>query len=123
MLTLKPDSVYDNDISDSIVILHTMARPRNAADMPFGHGVGGQFGFGGSFGRGRGRERLLRGHLKMIILEIVKEKPRHGYDVIKAIEERFHGFYSPSAGSVYPILRELDDQGFVASSQEGDKKI
>ena len=55
------------------------------------------------FGRGRGfgRERLLRGHLNMIILEIIKERPRHGYDVIKAIEEKFHGFYSPSAGSVY----------------------
>jgi DNA-binding PadR family transcriptional regulator len=77
------------------------------------------------FGRGRGfgRERLLRGHLKMIILEMIKERPRHGYDVIKAIEEKFHGFYSPSAGSVYPLLQELEDQDFVASSDESGKKI
>jgi DNA-binding PadR family transcriptional regulator len=65
----------------------------------------------------------MRGHLNMIVLEIVKEKPRHGYDVIKAIEEKFHGFYSPSAGSVYPILQELEDQGFVASSRESGKKV
>ena len=84
-----------------------------------------QFPFGMGFGRGRGfgRERLLRGHLNLIILELIKERPRHGYDVIKAIAERFHGFYSPSAGSVYPILQELEDQDFVTSSEESGKKI
>jgi len=83
------------------------------------------FPFGMGFGRGRGfgRERLMRGHLNMIILEMIKDRPRHGYDVIKAIEEKFHGFYSPSAGSVYPILQELEDQGFVTSSEESGKKI
>jgi len=65
----------------------------------------------------------MRGHLNMIILEIIKERPRHGYDVIKAIEERFHGFYSPSAGSVYPILQALEDRDFVRSSEESGKKI
>jgi len=77
------------------------------------------------FGRGRGfgRERLMRGHLNLIILEIIKERPRHGYDVIKAIEERFHGFYSPSAGSVYPILQALEDRDCVTSSEESGKKI
>jgi DNA-binding PadR family transcriptional regulator len=84
-----------------------------------------RFPFGVGFGRGRrvGRERLMRGHLKMIILEIIKERPRHGYDVIKAIEETFHGLYSPSAGSVYPILQELEDQDFVTSSEKSGKKI
>jgi DNA-binding PadR family transcriptional regulator len=83
------------------------------------------FPFGMGFGRGRGfgRQRLMRGHLNMIILEIIKERPRHGYDVIKAIEERFHGFYSPSAGSVYPILQELENHDFVTSSEETGKKI
>jgi DNA-binding PadR family transcriptional regulator len=57
-----------------------------------------------------------------IILEIIKERPRHGYDVIKAIEEKFHGFYSPSAGSVYPILQELADHDFVRGSEESGKK-
>jgi len=81
------------------------------------------FGMGFGRGRGFGRERLLRGHLKMIILEIIKERPRHGYDVIKGIEENFHGFYSPSAGSVYPILQELADHDFVTSSEESGKRI
>ena len=83
------------------------------------------FPFGMGFGRGRGfgRERLMRGHLNMIILEIIKERPRHGYDVIKAIEEKFHGFYSPSPGSVYPILQQLEDHDFVTSSEKSGKKI
>jgi DNA-binding PadR family transcriptional regulator len=87
------------------------------------HDQGFPFGMGFGRGRGFGRERLLRGHLKMIILETIMERPRHGYDVIKAIEERFHGSYSPSAGSVYPILQELEDQDFVTSSEERGKKI
>ena len=73
--------------------------------------------------RSFGRERLMRGHLNLIVLELIKERPRHGYDVIKAIEEKFHGLYSPSAGSVYPILQELEDQDFVRSSEESGKKI
>lgn len=100
-----------------------MLRPQNNTDMPFQRNFGGQYGFHGAFGSGRGRERLMRGRLNMIILETIKERPRHGYDVIKAIEEKFYGFYAPSAGSVYPILQELEDQGFVASSQESGKKI
>jgi DNA-binding PadR family transcriptional regulator len=77
--------------------------------------------FGPEFGRGR--QRFLRGHLNHIVLEIIKEKPRHGYDVIKGIEEKFHGLYSPSAGSVYPILQALEDHGFLTSSQDSGKKV
>src|SRR5262245_59526406 len=91
-----------------------MTHSHNDQGFPFGMGLGR--------GRGFGRERLLRGHLNMIVLEIIKQRPRHGYGVIKAIEERFHGFYSPSAGSVYPILQELEDQDFVTSSKESGKK-
>jgi DNA-binding PadR family transcriptional regulator len=92
-----------------------MVHSQNDQRFPFGMGLGR--------GRGFGRERLLRGHLKMIVLEIMQERPRHGYDVIKAIEEKFHGFYSPSAGSVYPILQELEDRDFVASSEENGKRV
>ena len=77
--------------------------------------------FGPDFGGGR--QRFLRGHLNHIILEIIKERPRHGYDVIKGIEDKFHGLYAPSAGSVYPILQALEDQGFLTSSQESGKKV
>jgi len=91
----------------------------------FGPDFDPRTGFGPGFhgGFGRGRERFLRGHLNHIILEIIKEKPRHGYGVIKGIEEKFHGLYSPSAGSVYPILQALEDQGFLTSSQESGKKV
>jgi DNA-binding PadR family transcriptional regulator len=92
-----------------------MFQPHDDQGFPF------EMGFGR--GRGLGRQRLMRGHLNMIILEIIKERPRHGYDVIKAIEEKFHGFYSPSAGSVYPILQELVDHDLVTSSEESGKKI
>jgi DNA-binding PadR family transcriptional regulator len=106
-----------------------MYRQNNNSDRSFGHGFDPRFDgqsdprmdFRGGFGRGR--ERFMRGHLNQIILEIIKEKPRHGYDIIKAIEEKFHGFYSPSAGSVYPILQTLEDQGFVTSSQDSGKKV
>jgi len=53
------------------------------------------------------------GEVKFVILRLLKEKPRHGYEVIKAIEEKFGGYYSPSAGTVYPTLQLLEDVGYV----------
>jgi DNA-binding PadR family transcriptional regulator len=83
----------------------------------FGPGFGGfgQGGFGGS--------RFERGDLKLVILDQLSEKPRHGYDIIQELEKRFHGFYSPSPGSVYPILQLLEDQEFVKSDQQSGKKV
>src|SRR5580693_8739637 len=86
-------------------------------------GFGGQFGkwFGPGFGGfgpgGFGSSRFERGDLKLVILDLLKEKPRHGYDIIQELEKRFHGFYSPSPGSVYPILQLLEDQDLVTSEQ------
>ena len=80
-------------------------------------------GFGGwSFGP-PGRRRFGRGDLKYVILDLLQQGPRHGYDIIRALEERFHGFYSPSAGSVYPTLQLLEDQGYVTSSQQDGKRV
>lgn len=64
-----------------------------------------------------------KGDLKYVILGLLKEKPRHGYDVIRALEERFHGFYTPSAGSIYPTLQLLEDMGYVTSSEADGKKV
>ena len=50
-------------------------------------------------------------------------KPRHGYDIIQELEKKFHGFYSPSPGSVYPILQLLEDQEFVIPDQRSGKKV
>jgi DNA-binding PadR family transcriptional regulator len=80
--------------------------------------------FGSHFYRYEGRRRLVeKGELKYIILDMVKDKPSHGYEVIRALEERFHGFYSPSAGSVYPTLQMLEDMGYVTSSERDGKKV
>jgi len=87
--------------------------------FPFGPG----FGRGRGFGPGAGRERFMRGRLNALILEVINERPRHGYEVMKAIEEKSYGFYAPSAGSVYPILQALEDRGLVTSSLEDGKKI
>jgi len=84
--------------------------------------------FCGSDPRGRGRSRRRQqmfesGEMKYVILRLVKEKPRHGYEVIKALEEKFGGWYSPSAGTVYPTLQLLEDQGYVRIVEEEGKKV
>jgi DNA-binding PadR family transcriptional regulator len=74
------------------------------------------------FGPSR-RRRFGRGDLKYVILDLLQDGPRHGYDIIRALEERSHGFYSPSAGSVYPTLQLLEDQGLVTSTQQEGKRV
>jgi len=64
-----------------------------------------------------------KGDLKFVILDLLKDKPAHGYEIIRALEDRFHGFYSPSAGSVYPTLQLLEDMGYVSSSEQDGKKV
>ncbi len=76
---------------------------------------------GGPFGGGR---MFDQGHLKFVILRLLDEKPRHGYEIIKEIEERFGGMYSPSPGTIYPTLTMLEDLGYArARPEEGGKKI
>ena len=64
-----------------------------------------------------------KGDLKYVILNLLREKPSHGYEIMRALEESFHGFYCPSAGSVYPTLQMLDDMGYVNSSERDSKKV
>jgi DNA-binding PadR family transcriptional regulator len=64
-----------------------------------------------------------KGDLKYVILDLLKDKPSHGYEIIRALEERFSGFYTPSAGSVYPTLQLLEDMGYISSSERDGKKI
>jgi DNA-binding PadR family transcriptional regulator len=64
-----------------------------------------------------------RGDLKYVILDLLKDKSSHGYEIIRALQERSHGFYSPSAGSVYPTLQLLEDMGYVSSTEQDGKKI
>lgn len=70
------------------------------------------------------RERVFgRGDLKFVILDLLKDQPRHGYDIIREIESRFEGFYTPSAGSVYPILQLLEDMGAVTAVEQEGRKV
>lgn len=87
----------------------------------FWSGTGG--GPGGRRGGFRGR-MFEQGDLKYVILQLLSEKPRHGYEVIKALEERLGGAYSPSPGAVYPTLTMLEDMGYArATTEEGGKKV
>ncbi|RTL95846.1 MAG: PadR family transcriptional regulator [Hyphomicrobiales bacterium] len=89
---------------------------------PFGHGGrgGGRGGPGDMFRAGR---MLADGDLKLITLSLLADAPRHGYDIIKALEERTSGVYSPSPGVVYPTLTFLEEAGYAVSSSEGNKKV
>jgi len=70
------------------------------------------------------RDRLFdAGQLRFIVLQLIAVKPSHGYDIIKALEERFGGVYSPSPGVIYPTLSLLEDQGFVKVAVTGAKKL
>jgi len=84
-----------------------------------------QFHGRGGFGRGGGGGRIFGpGDLRLILLALVAEKPSHGYDLIKAVEQKFGGGYSPSPGSVYPTLTLLEDLGHVrASTTDGAKRL
>lgn len=80
------------------------------------------FGPGGPGGP-RGPRMFGRGDLKYVLLELLQQRPMHGYEMIKALEEKAGGFYTPSAGAVYPTLQLLEDRGWVRSQTTDDKKV
>ena len=92
---------------------------------PFEPPFGGRGPFGGDpFDEdGGGRRRHRRGDLKYVLLQLVAEQPRHGYELIKVLEQRYAGFYRPSPGSVYPTLQLLEDEGSVTSEQIEGKRV
>lgn len=104
--------------------LHWM-QGRSGHGRSHGHHGGDDFGgddFGGG-GFGGGRQRRRRGDIKYLLLELIAEQPRHGYDLIKALEQRHAGFYRPSPGSVYPTLQLLEDGGYIWGEQVEGKKV
>lgn len=64
---------------------------------------------------------FAHGQLRLYLLALLNEGPRHGYEVIRDLEERFNGLYSPSAGTVYPRLAKLEEEGLVERTEEGRK--
>jgi DNA-binding PadR family transcriptional regulator len=86
-----------------------------AAGFADGTGMGG-----GGFRAGR---KLGAADLQLVILALLQEKPRHGYEIIKTLEERSAGFYVPSPGMVYPALTYLEEVGHAVVESEGTKKL
>jgi len=85
---------------------------------------GGRRGGHDEFGRGGSGRFFGPGDLRSLLLWLIGEKPRHGYELIKAVEQLVGGAYSPSPGSVYPILSLLEDMGQIeAAASEGGKKL
>ena len=91
---------------------------------PRGWSEDGQ-GFGEGFGRGGGRRRMFDGgELRLVLLKLIADKPRHGYDLIRAIEERTGGAYAPSPGIVYPTLTMLSEMGLIdEQTADGARKL
>ena len=106
---------------------HHHGRERGRDCGPRGFGRGGPFGGGfGHPGRegGRGRRMFDGSELRLILLKLIEESPRHGYDLIREIEARSGGAYAPSPGVVYPTLTMLDDMDLIAEQKaEGAKKL
>ena len=71
----------------------------------------------------RGERIFHKGDFKYVILDLLKDKPRHGYEIIRELENQFHGFYTPSPGAVYPTLQYLEEMEFVTSQPQDGKKI
>ncbi|HEF4754371.1 PadR family transcriptional regulator [Burkholderia multivorans] len=115
---------------------HAIGRHRRGHDPfgggPFGGPFGGPGGPGGRGGRGGfgdfGDDGMPRGRqftsddLQLLLLALLAEQPSHGYELIKALDTRSSGFYSPSPGMVYPALTYLEEVGYVASQAEGNRK-
>ena len=88
----------------------------------------GGFGWGGRHGMGggdmiRAGRMLATGDLRLIALALIAEQPRHGYEIIKVLEDKTDGWYSPSPGIVYPTLTYLEEAGYVTAQSEGAKKL
>jgi DNA-binding PadR family transcriptional regulator len=93
----------------------------------FGRGEGprGWGEDGPGFGRGGGRRRMFDGgELRLVLLKLIADKPRHGYDLIRAIEERTGGAYAPSPGIIYPTLTMLSEMGLIDEQlADGARKL
>jgi DNA-binding PadR family transcriptional regulator len=72
--------------------------------------------------RARRENPFQKGDLKYILLDMIKDKPRHGYEIIREIENQSSGFYKPSPGVIYPTLQMLEEMGYTKSSEEEGKK-
>jgi len=114
-----PPKGPDLNVSSSGRAQLSMARRGDSPEKPGGRLATGSRG-GDGFRVGR---MVADGDLRLVVLSLLAETPRHGYDIIKAIEELTSGSYSPSPGVIYPTLTFLEEAGHAAASTQGNKKI
>jgi DNA-binding PadR family transcriptional regulator len=115
-----PDFYYINEGGDD---MREHERGRRGGRR---HRRGPEGGFGWEFGgpRGRGPGRPLeQGDLRWLTLDLIAAQPRHGYEIIKAIEDALSGHYTPSPGVIYPTLTLLEETGLIAGEAQGSKKL
>ena len=90
------------------------------------HGQRSRHGYGRhemSRGRGHGRHRVRRGDVRSAILALLDDRPMHGYEMIQELEERTGGRWRPSAGSIYPTLQLLEDEGLVTAEEVDGRRV
>ena len=90
------------------------------------HRHGGRHGMRGDMGGDdmmRARRMLAQGDLRLLALALIAEQPRHGYEIIKVLEDKTQGWYAPSPGIVYPTLTFLEEAGYVTAQADGSKKL
>jgi DNA-binding PadR family transcriptional regulator len=89
-------------------------------------GHGGRHGRRGDMGDGdmmRAGRMLAQGDLRLLALALIAEQPRHGYEIIKVLEDKTGGWYAPSPGIVYPTLTYLEEAGYVTAQADGAKRL
>jgi len=88
------------------------------------HHGGGRHGMRGDGGdMMRAGRMLAQGDLRLLALALIAEQPRHGYEIIKVLEDRTEGWYAPSPGIVYPTLTYLEEAGYVTAQADGAKRL
>jgi len=108
---------HDHESCARTVHDHLTGFGKHGLKPPFAM-AGHPHGFGGP-----GSQRARRGDVRTAVLRLLAEKPMHGYQIIQELSQRSAGAWSPSAGSVYPTLQLLADEGLVSAEESGGKKV
>ncbi len=103
---------------------YCMGGPRMDLDWIFDWDMGMGPRRRGRHRKGGPRRRFFRqGEVRMALLSLIDDEPAHGYELMKRLEERSGGMYKASAGTVYPVLQQLEDEGLIKVQEEDGKKV
>ena len=99
------------------------ARPHWHRHRGWGRGQGFPFEAFGHEWRGGASPRVDRGDVKLLVLSVLRDGPKHGYEIMRAIEQRTGSAYTPSPGVIYPTLQLLGDLGHIREVEGGERKV